>query len=91
MIPVRVQGIDNEKKMVKSMVMQAPIAQVKKQLCELVDLVQAGETVTILRHGKPAARLVPMPGRGKPWRVEPPDNPADYQEVDIDAPILEEI
>ena len=73
------------------MVMQAPIAEVKKHLCELVDRVQAGETVTILRHGRPTARLVPMPGRGKPWRVEAPDDPALYRNVKIDEPVLDEI
>ena len=73
------------------MVMQAPIAQVKKQLCELVDRVEAGESIIILRHGRPAARLVPMPGRGKPWRVEQPDDPAAYKNIDTDEPILEEI
>jgi prevent-host-death family protein len=77
--------------MVKIMVMQAPIGEVKKQLCELVDLVQTGETVVILRHGRPAARLMPMPGRGKPWRVEKPDNPAAYKGLNLDQPILEEI
>ncbi len=71
--------------------MQAPIAQVKKQLCELVDLVEAGETVIILRHGRPAARLMPIPGRGQPWRVEEPDDPAIYKKVNIDEPILENI
>ena len=77
--------------MVMFMVMQAPIAKVKKQLCELVDRVESGETVVILRHGRPAARLMPMPGRGKPWRVEIPDAPTAYRGVDIDEPVLEEI
>lgn len=71
--------------------MQAPIAEVKKQLCELVDRVEAGETVVILRHGRPAARLMPMPGRSKAWRVETPDDPAAYRGVNIDEPVLEEI
>jgi len=73
------------------MVMQAPIAEVKKHLCELVDRVQSGETITILRHGHAAARLMPMPGRGKPWRVEAPDDPAPYRDVNIDEPVLDEI
>ncbi len=77
--------------MVNFMVMQAPIAEVKKRLCELVDRVQSGEAVIILRHGQPAARLMPMPGRGRPWRVEKPDDPAAYKGVDTDEPILEEI
>ena len=73
------------------MTMQAPIAIVKKNLCELVDRVEKGESVIILRHGHPVARLLPMPGRGKPWRVEKPDDPGLYAAVDLDAPVLEEI
>ncbi len=73
------------------MVMQAPIAEVKKNLCKLVDRVQTGQTVIILRHGRPAARLVPMPGRGKPWRVATPDDPVVYHGLDLDEPVLEEI
>ena len=73
------------------MVMQAPIAEVKKRLCELLDLVQAGETIIILRHGQPSARLAPLPGRGKPWRVDKPDDPAAYKGVEIEQRVLEEI
>ena len=31
----------------------------KTKLAELLDRVEAGETVTITRHGKPVAKLVP--------------------------------
>jgi hypothetical protein len=34
---------------------------------------------------------MPMPGRGKPWRVETPDDPAAYHGVNIDEPVLQEI
>ncbi len=64
--------------MVTNMVMDAPIADAKKRLCELVDLVENGETIVILRHGRPVARLVPMPVSAKPWRVKTPDNPKNY-------------
>jgi len=77
--------------MVKNMVMQAPIAEVKKRLCELVDLVEAGETVVILRHGRPVARLMSMPVTAQPWRVETPDDPKPYKGINIDEPVLEEI
>ena len=77
--------------MVRIMVMQAAIAQVKKNLCELVDRVEKGESVVILRHGQPVARLLPMPGRGKPWRVEQADDPKLYKGIDLDEPVLEEI
>ena len=74
------------------MVMEAAIADVKKRLCELVDLVQQqGETVVITRHGRPAARIVPMKPSGKTWRVETPDDPALYKGIDLNEPILDEI
>jgi prevent-host-death family protein len=71
--------------------MHAPIAEAKKHLCELVDRVERGETVVILRHGRPAAQIVPMPGRGKRWRVNPPDDPKLYKGIDLNEPILDEI
>jgi prevent-host-death family protein len=77
--------------MINILVMQAPIAQVKKNLCELVDRVEKGESIVILRHGHPVARLLPMPGRGKPWRVEKPDDPKLYEGIDWDAPVLDEV
>jgi antitoxin (DNA-binding transcriptional repressor) of toxin-antitoxin stability system len=71
--------------------MNAPIAEVKKRLCQLVDRVEQGETVVILRHGRAIARLAPMPGRGKPWRVAKADDPKLYKGIDLNAPILDEI
>ena len=73
------------------MVMQAPIAEVKKRLCDLVDRAGRGETIVILRHGKPVARLAPLAGRGKPWRVSKPDDPKVYKGVDLEEPVLDEI
>ena len=77
--------------LVNNLVMEAPIAEVKKRLCELVYLVETGETIVILRHGQPVARLVPMPVPPKPWRVEAPDDPRRYKAIDLDASVLEEI
>lgn len=34
----------------------------KTHLSGLLDRVERGETITITRHGKPVARLVPVPG-----------------------------
>ena len=73
------------------MVMEAAIAEVKKHLCDLVDRAERGETIVILRHGKPIARLAPLPGRGKPWRVEKPDDPKRYKDVNLEEPVLGEI
>lgn len=36
------------------------VAEAKASLSALVNRAEAGETVEILRHGKPAARLVPI-------------------------------
>jgi len=63
---------------------------VKKRLCELVDLVETGQTIVILRHGRPVARLMPMPVSAKPWRVEEPDDPRIYKGINMTNP-LEEI
>lgn len=41
------------------------LADAKAHLSELVDRAEAGESVEITRHGKPAARLVP-PATAKP-------------------------
>jgi prevent-host-death family protein len=41
----------------------------KTHLSELLAAVEAGETVTITRRGKPVAQLVPVQGRG-PDRIE---------------------
>ena len=35
-----------------------PLAQAKNQLSELISKVEAGETVSVTRRGKPVARLV---------------------------------
>src|SRR5437763_1265509 len=38
----------------------------KTHLPQLLDRVEGGETVTITRHGKPVAKLVPAGGTAKP-------------------------
>ena len=42
------------------------LAEAKAHLSELVDRAEAGETMEILRRGKPAARLAPAISRKKP-------------------------
>jgi prevent-host-death family protein len=46
------------------------LADAKARLSELVDLAQAGETVEIVRRGKPVARLVPVEEPKKKVDVE---------------------
>ena len=77
--------------MVKDVVMEAPIAEVKKRFCEMVEKAEHGETIIILRHGRPAAQLTPLPRHGAPWRVEMPDDPKLYKGVDLNEPILGDI
>lgn len=53
------------------------LSEFRAHTSEMVDLVQQGETVRILRHGKPVADLVPVvaevPGRVPSWKrpIEP--------------------
>ena len=39
----------------------------KNRLSELLDAVASGETIEIIRRGKPAARLVPVPAGDAPF------------------------
>jgi prevent-host-death family protein len=41
--------------------MQVSVHEAKTQLSRLLDLVEDGEEVIIRRHGKPVARIVPVP------------------------------
>jgi prevent-host-death family protein len=41
----------------------------KTHLSHLLDQVQRGETITITRHGKPVARLVPVGGSSRDDRL----------------------
>lgn len=77
--------------MVNILTMEASIAEVKKRLCELVDRVQEGETVTITRHGRPAAKIMGIPSSRKSPRLRTPDDPAIYKGVNLEEPILDEI
>ena len=76
--------------MVKYLVMEAAIAVVKKNLCSLVDRVEKGETVIILRHGRPAAQLTPIPNKKKRHSVAH-DDPALYKGINLEEPIMEPI
>ena len=38
-----------------------PLGEFRANASAMIDLVEKGETVRILRHGKPVAELVPMP------------------------------
>ena len=44
------------------------LAEAKAKLSELIDKVEAGESVTITRHGKPVAQLSAVATQKKPLR-----------------------
>jgi prevent-host-death family protein len=44
-------------------VKQVGVYEAKTQLPRLLDEVEQGETITITRHGRPIARVVPIRGR----------------------------
>jgi hypothetical protein len=46
--------------------------------------------ILIFRRGKVVARILQTMPRGKPWRVDQPDDPKLYN-LDLDALILEPI
>jgi prevent-host-death family protein len=52
----------------RAMTMESSVGayEAKTHLPQLLDRVEDGETITITRHGKPVARLVPAAGRAKP-------------------------
>jgi prevent-host-death family protein len=47
---------------------QVGVYEAKTQLPRLLDEVERGESVTITRHGRPVARLVPVGGRRRTVR-----------------------
>lgn len=47
---------------------QVGVYEAKTQLPRLLDDVERGETITITRHGRPVARLVPIRGRRRSVR-----------------------
>ena len=49
---------------------QVNLADVKAHLSELVERVEAGETVQILKRGKPVAEIVPIKKPRKPIDLE---------------------
>ena len=56
------------------------LSEFRAHASEMIDLVEKGETVRILRHGKPVAELVPVAlGQGAPVpRWKQPIQPLQY-------------
>jgi prevent-host-death family protein len=47
----------------------ATVADAESHLSTLIDAVEAGEQVVILRRGRPIVRLVPEPASPDPWEA----------------------
>lgn len=58
-----------------------PLSEFRANAAAMIDLVERGETVRILRHGKPVAELVPVkadtPAQVPRWKL--PIEPLDIQ------------
>lgn len=61
-----------------------PLSEFRANASAMLDLVEKGETVRIMRHGKPVADLVPVvqdrPAKLPSWKR--PIQPLEYQRAD---------
>jgi len=65
-----------------------PIGKGRAQLCELIEKVKAGTQVILTNHGKPEVVISPWRPAGKRWRVEKPDDPSRYG--DLQSPVMDD-
>ena len=63
----------------------------KNQLSSLVERAAAGEEIIIARHGKPRAKLVPVPAVKKGPRKQEDVLGLTYMADDFDAPLPPEL
>ena len=63
------------------------IGEGRTDLCRLIKKVEAGAQVILTAHGKPKAVLSAYRDQGPPWRVEKPDDPKRYG--DLQSPVME--
>jgi prevent-host-death family protein len=53
----------------------------RTDLCKLIQKVEAGARVILTNHGQPKAVISAYRATVKPWRVETPDNPKLYGDL----------
>ena len=75
-------------KLLPMKIISVPIGEGRTDLCRLIKKVEAGALVVLTAHGKPKAVLSAYREQGPPWRVEKPDDPNRYG--DLQAPVMEE-
>ncbi len=70
-----------------------PLSEFRAHAAAMIDLVEQGETVRILRHGKPVAELVPVkadgPAKVPSWK-QPFEPVALPQEASLSGAVLQE-
>lgn len=69
-------------------IISVPIAEGRTDLCQLIKKVEAGATVILTAYGKPKAIISAYRQKGTAWRVEKPDDPKRYG--DLQSPVMEE-
>lgn len=65
-----------------------PIGAGRTDLCKLLEKVEAGARVVLTSHGRPKAVISAYKQAGTPWRVEIPDDPKRYG--DLQSPVMED-
>ena len=65
-----------------------PVGVGRTDLCKLLEKVEAGTRVILTSHGHPKAVISQYKKAGTPWRVETPDDPKRYG--DLQTPIMED-
>jgi prevent-host-death family protein len=67
------------------------LSEAKDQLSSLVDRAASGEEIIIAKHGKPLAKLVPIPAKKKGPRKQVDYLGLTYMADDFDAPLPPEL
>ena len=65
-----------------------PVGVGRTDLCKLLKKVEAGARVVLTSHGHPKAVISAYPITGTPWRVETPDDPKRYG--DLQSPVMKD-
>jgi prevent-host-death family protein len=69
-------------------VISVSIGEGRTDLCRLIKKVESGTRVILTAYGKPKAVISPYSEQGPPWRIEKPDDPSRYG--DLESPVLED-
>ena len=66
-----------------------PMGKARMQFCNLVEQVKTtGVRVVLTSYGQAKAQIIPCAAPAAPWRVEIPDDPKRYG--DLQSPVMED-